>query len=104
MTVSLFQSPVGMRGTAFTSQNQNSRGWKGSLEIIEFNPPAKAGPLQRAAQVGVLAGLEYLQRRRLHNPTGLCLFQCSVTLTVKKFLHISVQTTYAPVYGCFPMS
>ena len=70
MTVSLFQSPVGMRGTAFTSQNQNCRGWKGSLEIIEFNPPAKAGPLQHAAQVGVLAGLEYLQRRRLRSLPG----------------------------------
>jgi len=42
----------------------------------------KQGHLQQAAQDLVQAGLEYLQRRRLHNLPG-SLFQCSVTLRVK---------------------
>jgi len=45
---------------------QNCRGWKGPLEIIESNSPAKAGSLDQVAQVG----LEYLQRRRIHNLLG----------------------------------
>jgi len=30
--------------------SQNHRGWKGPLEIIESNPPAKAGSLQQVTQ------------------------------------------------------
>ena len=52
------------------TESQNCRGWKGPLEIIETNPPAKAGSLHQVAQVGVQARLEYLQRRRLHNLPG----------------------------------
>jgi len=33
-------------------------------------PPAKAGFLQQVAQVGIQMGLEYLQRRELHNLSG----------------------------------
>ena len=51
-------------------KSQNHMGWKGPLEIIETNPPAKAGSLHQVAQVGVQARLEYLQRRRLHNLPG----------------------------------
>uniref|UniRef100_A0A493T0F4 Ig-like domain-containing protein n=1 Tax=Anas platyrhynchos platyrhynchos TaxID=8840 RepID=A0A493T0F4_ANAPP len=36
-------------------------------KIIRSNPPAKAGSSEQAAQVGVQTGLEYLQRRSLHN-------------------------------------
>jgi len=32
-----------------------------------IQPPCKAGPLQQVAQVGVQAGLEYLQRKRIHS-------------------------------------
>ena len=42
----------------------------GPQEIIESNPPAKAGTLQQVAQVGVQINLEYIQRRRLHNLSG----------------------------------
>ena len=51
------------------SQNhtQNGRGWKGPLWVTQPNPLPKQGHLQQAAQDHVQAGLEYLQRRRLHN-------------------------------------
>ena len=42
---------------------QNCRGWKGLLEIIQSNPPAKAGSLDQAAQMGIQVDLERLQRR-----------------------------------------
>ena len=51
------------------SELQNCKGWKGPPEI-KSNPPAKAGPRQQAAQVGVQVGLECLQRRGLYNPPG----------------------------------
>ena len=51
-------------------ESQICRGWKGPLEIIESNPPCKAGYLQQAAWVGIQKGLEYLQRRTMHNPPG----------------------------------
>jgi len=44
----------------------------------------KQGHLQQAAQDLAQAGFQYLQRRRLHTSLG-SLFQCSVTLRVKKF-------------------
>ncbi len=40
------------------TESQNCSGWKGPLEIIEFNPPAKAGSLDQVAQVDVQVGLE----------------------------------------------
>ena len=46
------------------TESQNCRGWKEPPEII------KAGPLQQVAQVGIQAGLEYLQRRRIHDLPG----------------------------------
>ena len=49
------------------TESQNCRGWKGSLEIIKSNPPAKAGFLDQVAQVGIQVGLERVQRRRLHS-------------------------------------
>ena len=67
------------------TESQNCRGLKGPLEMVESNPPAKAGSLDQVAQVGVQAGLEGLQTRRLHNLPGQE-FQGSVTLTVKMFL------------------
>lgn len=33
------------------TESQNCRGWKGPLEIIETNPPAKAGSLHQVAQL-----------------------------------------------------
>ncbi|NXN10991.1 SHAN2 protein, partial [Indicator maculatus] len=44
-------------------------GWKGPPEIMESNPPARAGPENPAqvTQEHIQMGLERLQRRRLHN-------------------------------------
>ena len=44
---------------------QPGTGWKGLLGITQPNPLPK-----QAAQDLVQAGLEYLQRRRLHSPSG----------------------------------
>ena len=60
---------------------------EGTSRDHQVQPPCKAGPLQQAAQVGVQADLEYLQRRESTTSLG-SLFQCSVTLTAKKSLHI----------------
>ncbi|NXP70429.1 HLTF factor, partial [Ramphastos sulfuratus] len=48
------------------------RSWKGPKEIIQSNPPAKAGPdnLAQGTQEHIQTGLERLQRRRLHNLSG----------------------------------
>ena len=52
------------------TESQNCRGWKGPLEIIKFNPLAKAGSLQQVAQVGIQVGLESYLQRRLHHLSG----------------------------------
>lgn len=54
------------------SQNHSCRGWKGPLEIIESNRPAKVGAQQQVTQVGVQRGLEYLQSRRLQPLSATC--------------------------------
>ena len=49
------------------TESQNGRGWKGPLWVTQPNPLPKQGHPERAAQDLVQAGLEYLQRRRLHS-------------------------------------
>jgi len=51
-------------------ESQNGRGWKGPLWVTQSNPPQKQGHLEQAAEDLVQVGLEYLQRRRLHNLPG----------------------------------
>ena len=58
--------------------------------MIESKPCAKAGSVDQLAQVGIQAGLEHLQTRRLHSLPWQE-FQCPVTLTVKTFLCTFVQ-------------
>ena len=53
------------------TESQNVGGWQGPLWITQSNPLLKQGHPERAAQDRVQAGLEYLQRRRLHNLPGL---------------------------------
>jgi len=53
-----------------TSESQNGRVWKGPLWVTQPNPLPKQGHPAQAAQDLVQAGLEYLQRRRLHSPSG----------------------------------
>ena len=52
------------------TESQNVRGWKGPLGIPQSNPLPKQGHPEQAAQDRVQAGLEYLQSRRLHSPSG----------------------------------
>ena len=47
--------------------SQNVRGWQGPLWVTQPSPLPKQGHPEQAAQHCVQAGLEYLQRRRLHN-------------------------------------
>ena len=51
-------------------ESQHGRGWKGPLWVTQPNPLPKQGHPEQAAQHGVQAGLEYLQRRRLHHLPG----------------------------------
>ena len=52
------------------TESHNSRGCEGPPGITESSPLQSRPPLQQAAEVGVQVGLEYLQRRRIHNPPG----------------------------------
>jgi len=51
-------------------ESQQGWGWKGPLWVTQPNPLTKQGHPQQAAQHLVQAGLEYLQRRRLHSLPG----------------------------------
>ena len=52
------------------TESQNGRGWQGPLWVTHPNPLPKQGHPEQAAQHLVQAGLEYLQRRRLHSLPG----------------------------------
>ena len=52
------------------TESQNVRGWQGPLWVTQPNPLPKQGHPEQAAQHRVQAGLEYLQRRRLHSLPG----------------------------------
>jgi len=52
------------------TESQNGQGWKGPLWVTQSNALPKLGHPEPAAQHRVQAGLEYLQRRRLHNLPG----------------------------------
>jgi len=75
--------------TSVFSQNHRTVGAGRDLWRSLSPTSCKAGPLQQAAQVGVQAGLEYLQRRRSHGLHGQPV-PVLVTLTVKKLLHVLV--------------
>jgi len=49
------------------TESQNGRGWKGPLWVTQSSPLPKQGHPEQAAQDLVQVGLEYLQRRRVHN-------------------------------------
>jgi len=61
------QAPAKISLKLFTSESQNGRGWKGPLGVTQPNPLPKQGHPEQVAQDLVQAGLEYLQRRRLHS-------------------------------------
>ena len=52
------------------TESQSGRGWKGPLWVTQSNPLLKQGHPEQGAQDLVRAGLEYLQRRRLHSLPG----------------------------------
>jgi len=60
------------------AEAQNHRTVGTGRDLQRSSPTlCKAGPLQQAAQVGVQMGLEYLQRRRIHNvPRAACSSGC----------------------------
>ena len=55
---------------AFFTESQNVWGWQGPLWVTQPNALPKQGHPEQAAQHRVQGGLEYLQRRRLHSPSG----------------------------------
>ena len=52
------------------TESQHGRGEQGPLWVTQSNPLPKQGHPEQAAEDLVQAGLEYLQRRRLHNLPG----------------------------------
>jgi len=52
------------------AESQHGRGWQGPLWVTQSNPLPKQGHPEQAAQNRGQAGLEYLQRRRLHSHPG----------------------------------
>jgi len=60
----------GLQPSPGLTESQNVQGWKGPLWVTQPNPLPKQGHPEQAAQDRVQAGLEYLQRRRLHNLSG----------------------------------
>ena len=82
---------------------QNCRGWKGPPELMESSPTRSRLPAaEQAAQVGVQAGLQYLQRRRIHS---LPVQPAAVLrhLAVKKFLLMVVQNFLCSGLWPFPL-
>ena len=61
------------------SQSQNVWGWQGPLWVTQPNPLPKQGHLHQAVEDLVQAGLEYLQRRRLHSLPGQYLIPAGVS-------------------------
>jgi len=51
-------------------ESQHGQGWKGPLWVTQSKLLPKQGHLQQAVEELVQAGLEYLQRRRLHSLPG----------------------------------
>ena len=84
------------------TESQNGRGWKGPLEIIYSNPPAKAGSPQQAAQDLVQAGLEYLQRRRIHKPPWAACSRAPSPSEGRSSSSCSDETSYASVCAHCP--
>ena len=68
--VSSLQPGFSLVFVIYLTESQNGRGWEGPLWVIQSNPLPKQGHTEQAAQHRVQAGLEYLQRRRLHNLPG----------------------------------
>ena len=85
------------------SVSQNCSGWKGLLEIIKYNPPAKASSLDQVAQVGAQMGPECLQRRRLHNLSGQPIPVLHHPYCVCSYAHLR-GTSCISVCGHFPLS
>ena len=63
-------STSALHSRAQFTESQNSRGWQGPLWVTQPYPLPKQGHPEQAAQHCVQAGLEYLQRRRLHSLPG----------------------------------
>ena len=57
-------------GIRLFTESQHGWGWQGPMWVTQPKPPPKQGHPEQAAQHRVQAGLEYLQRRRLHSLPG----------------------------------
>ena len=81
--------------------SQSCVGWKGPLEIIQFNPPKEAGSLEQVGEKSVQESSEYLQRR-LHSLWAAC----SSALPLSKeqcFFSCSDGTSYVPICAPCPL-
>ena len=64
------KSPGWEMQRAELTESQPGRGWQGPLWVTQPNPLPKQGHPEQAAQHRGQAGLEHLQRRRLHSLPG----------------------------------
>ena len=62
--------PRSAAGQDRITESQNGGGWQDPLWVTQPNPLPKQGHPEQAAQHRSQAGLEYLQRRRLHSLPG----------------------------------
>jgi len=89
-----------------TTESQNCRVWKGLLEITESNSvypsPAKQAPNSRLHREMSRRVLNISKEGQSANSLG-SLFQCSVNLTLKKFLHRLVRTFLCSSLWPFPL-
>lgn len=93
--ICMYVHPCIYLSSVHESKSQNCRDWKGPLEIINSDLRAEAHSLQQVAWVAIQTRTEYLRRRRL--------FQCSVTLTAKKFFCILVCHFLPSVFRPLPL-
>ena len=61
---------AGLKWEGGITKSERGQGWQGPLWVTQSNPLPKQGHPEQAAQHRGQAGLEYLQRRRLHRLPG----------------------------------
>jgi len=88
--------------TGYISESQNCRCWKGPPEITESKPLPKQASYSRLHRDVSRQVLNISMEGDFMTSLG-SLFQCSVTLTVKKFFCILVQNFLCATLWLFPL-
>jgi len=81
---------------SYFTESQNHRGWKGHLEVIKSNPLLKQVPYSRLHRKGSKQAVNISREGDTINFLSI-LFQCSATLTLKKFF---LMFQFVPIAFC----